>query len=81
LGQNKPISWYLESDEVIQGLDEQGFAVYKDKIQDANISIAGWAAGPVLGRNSIEDIEQMLKNHPLMESNRIKYVEIWVQQV
>jgi hypothetical protein len=81
LGHNKPIAWYLENNEVIRGLEEQGFVVYKDKIQDANVSIAGWVAGPVLGRNSIEDIKQMLKNHPFVASNRIKYVEIRVQQV
>jgi hypothetical protein len=81
LGHNKPISWYLESPDVMKELEEQGISVYEDKIQDANVSIAGWAAGPVLGRNALEDIEQILQNHPIFEHNKIKYIELRVQQV
>jgi hypothetical protein len=55
--------------------------IYVDKIQDADVSIAGWAAGPVVSRLSIEDIEGMLQVRPLVSSNGIMFIEVRVQQV
>jgi hypothetical protein len=80
LGHNRPIAFYLESDEVQKSLEE-GCTLYIDKIQDSNVSIPGWGAGPVIGRGSLEDIEEMLKRHPLMVSNKIADIEIRIQQV
>jgi hypothetical protein len=80
LGHTRPIAFYLESDEVLKGLEE-GCDLYIDKIQDSNVSIPGWGAGPVIGRGSLEDIEEMLKLHPLMVSNKITDLEIRIQQV
>jgi hypothetical protein len=81
LGHKKPISYYLESDTVQNSLEELGLAIFLDKIQDSNVSIAGWGAGPVLGRNSLNDIEDMLKSHPLVTANKINGIELRVQQV
>jgi hypothetical protein len=80
LGHNRPIAFYLESNEVLKGLEE-GCDLYIDKIQDSNVSIPGWGAGPVIGRGSLEDIEEMLKLHLLMVSNKIIDLKIRVQQV
>jgi hypothetical protein len=80
LGHSKPIKFYLESSEVEKGLTEDS-ALYVDKIQDSHVSIAGWGAGSVVGRGTLEDTEEMLKNHPLFTSNEIKYIKVRVQQV
>jgi hypothetical protein len=80
LGHLKPIAFYLDSPEVTNGLQEDA-SLYVDKIQDSNVSIAGWGAGPVLGRSTLEDTEEMLQNHPLFRSNKIEFIEIRVQQV
>ena len=80
LGHTKPIEFYLESNEMLKGLSEDS-SLHVDKIQDSNVSIAGWGAGSVVGKGTIEDTEEMLKSHPLFTSNQIKYIEIRVQQV
>jgi hypothetical protein len=81
LGHKKPMSFYLESDHVTNSLEEQGLAIYVDKIQDSNVSIAGWGAGPVVGRSTMDDIEAMLLAHPLMKANKIGFLELRVQQI
>jgi hypothetical protein len=80
LGHTKPIEYYLESMELLKGLTEDS-SLHVDKIQDSHVSIAGWGAGSVVGKGTIEDTEEMLKHHPLFISNQIKYIEIRVQQV
>lgn len=80
LGHTKPIEFYLESSKMENGLTEDS-ALYVDKIQDSHVSIAGWGAGSVVGRGTLEDTKEMLKNHPLFTSNQIKYIEVRVQQV
>ena len=80
LGHTKPIEFYLDSDEVAKGLTEDS-SLHVDKIQDSHVSIAGWGAGSVVGRGTMDDTEEMLRNHPLFTSNQIKYIELRVQQV
>lgn len=80
LGHTKPIAFYLESSAIENGLMEDS-SLHVDKIQDSNVSIAGWGAGPVVGRGTIDDTEEMLKQHPLFTSNQIKYLELRVSQV
>jgi hypothetical protein len=80
LGHTKPFEYYLESSKMEKGLTEDS-ALYVDKIQDSHVSIAGWGAGSVVGRGTLEDTEEMLKNHPLFTSNQIQYIEVRVQQV
>jgi hypothetical protein len=40
----------------MNSLEELGMSVYVDNIQDSNIIIAGWAAGPVVGRKVMDGI-------------------------
>jgi hypothetical protein len=47
-----------------------------DKSQDSNVRITGWGVDPVVRRNTMDDIKEMLKNHPLMKANKINYIEI-----
>jgi hypothetical protein len=75
LGHTKPIAFYLESATTENGLMEDS-SLHVDKIQDSNVSITGWGAGPVVGRGTIDDTEEMLKRHPLFTSNQIKYLEL-----
>jgi hypothetical protein len=81
IGHKKPIAYYMESDTVMNSLEELGLSLFVDKIQDSNVSVAGWAAGPVVGRNALNDIEAMLQQHPLVIANKINGLELRVQQV
>jgi hypothetical protein len=55
------------------------FDIWFDKIQDTKVGIPGWGAGPIPGRETLDDIEAIIKDNPMFQN--IKDIEIRVQQV
>jgi hypothetical protein len=79
LGHDKPLEFYTESESLFNRLAEQDLDLFVDKIQTERTGCAGWFAGSIPIKTNEKDLEEALKQHPLLVREKITDLELRTQ--
>ena len=80
LAHDKPATFYMTDDRITNRHKEQDMALFIDKIQAEKSGLVGWFGG-LTTRCSTDDLEDALKQHPLLQRHAITNVELRQQVV